>query len=77
MTVEGIRALRQALLDNAAGHPLAQVHRNNLFTMLDEYEHLLLETNERRMRPKVEVPIVRTTRMASTPAPDNIDTQTT
>ncbi len=38
MTIEMIQSLRQTLLDNAAGHPLAQVHRNNLFALLDECE---------------------------------------
>lgn len=38
MTLEKIQGLRQALLDNASGHPLARVHRNDLFTLLDEAE---------------------------------------
>lgn len=41
MTLELIQQLRQALLDNAAGHPLAQVHRNNLFALLDECEGMI------------------------------------
>lgn len=41
MNLETIRSLRQALLDNAAGNPLAQVHRNNLFKLLDESELFL------------------------------------
>lgn len=38
MKTEILTQLRQALLDNAAGHPLASVHRNRLFTLLDEAE---------------------------------------
>ena len=40
-TIDKIQQLRQALWDNRAGCPLATVHRDDLFTLLDDVERML------------------------------------
>ena len=56
-TIDKIQQLRQALWDNRAGCPLATVHRDDLFTLLDDVEQMLTPPPVLSIPLQVEEPI--------------------